>query len=144
MQRNTSDLQLAGVFIGCVLASMLTLFLSYAHWWSKLFDPDSLEAILWLREFEGWPWIRLPILWTLTSFLVAKSGEQNDEVWIAGSFVFAVTFMLTYPGLETLKLSSDGSVAVALTALMIIHGIFVSLSAGILSRLKRARCSSKS
>lgn len=103
------------------LVSMITLFVMYADWWNRIVDaPYAAET--WLVTFSRWPWIRLPILWGTCTVLTGIAARDADEgnIFTAGGLMFLLVYLLTYPGLESLHLHSDGA---SVGFLIVIHGI---------------------
>ena len=103
---------LISIAVGVVLfpISILVLFLCYAHWWERIFHPESIRAIDWLDTFQKFPWIRLPILWSICTAMYGCACQR--VVMAAGYFVlFGIILPLSYPSLESLGLFADRSYA---------------------------------
>ena len=111
------------VFLILASASMLVLFLFYADWWGRLFDAENTQGV-WLTTFSKWPWVRLPLLWSLFTVTFAWSIRGHDNFGLLGTICYAAicfVLYLTYPGTDRLGIWSDGTFGIVIVFLGVLH-----------------------
>ena len=107
----------AGVLL---LGSISVLFLTYAAWWSRWITHGQYSEFSWLEGFARWPWLRTPLLWTLCTILFTYAVRRPNYAAL-NCLLFPVVFVLTYPGLHSLDVSSDPNALDAIGGLTLLH-----------------------
>jgi hypothetical protein len=129
-ERDRAKTIIALAIVGMLVLTPVCLLFSYGDW-SRLIEFDWQSG---LKVFNRWPWIRVSILLTLISTLVAVAGAALDTTQPAQGHGFGmivgyllwgiliIVLFLVHPGMQVLGLGSDPNVMVAWLYITVLHG----------------------